>query len=866
MLGTVRWARRANAARGEAALPQPGRRPLARPPSSRGARAGRRRNFHGLMDIDTSRLLAAFDVARQALLDQRDPAGHWVGRLASSALSTATAVSALTVVSRYGKTDTSGRFADEPAEARLDALIVRGLGYLADAQNADGGWGDTDLSLSNIATTLLVKAAFRLTGMPADDEDLLGRADAYIDAQGGIPGLRRRYGRDKTFAVPILTNCALAGVVPWREVSALPFELACLPQHWFRFLRLPVVSYAIPALVAIGQAKFHFDPPWQPLRWLRRAALDKSLRVLEQMQPQSGGFLEATPLTSFVVMSLASIGHADHSVVRRGVEFLVGSAREDGSWPIDTNLATWNTTLSINALAAGQPSDGESFDVRCSMLDVGRSAARPERRTSNVQRPTSNAEFAPPTQEARLLGEAGLLDAPGDKRLLDWLLRCQLRQTHPYTGAAAGGWAWTDLSGGVPDADDTSGALLALSRFHEAGSSDEDSKERIVEAAAAGVNWLLDLQNSDGGWPTFCRGWGTMPFDRSATDLTAHALRALHEWRGVLASGESCDVGRWTLDVGRSAAAYSSTEHRTSNVDSATSLAKRIDEAIHRGFVFLRRSQHAAGSWTPLWFGNQYLAQEENPVYGTSRVLLAYRDFGRLDTPDARRGLQWLAAHQNLDGGWGGAALAGYGAPRRAGDSAAHQALGRLANGRRTASGGGGHETDGGNGPADEMTASRPSMRLHRPDHVTQGARRSIAAAPAHDEGKRTKAAGRMIDHPQSTVEETALAVEALCGAEDVLRSDALGDDASLAKALGDGVAWLVRAVETKHWIECSPIGLYFAKLWYYEKLYPLIFTVSALGTAVGHAARRTARQADEMDGRPVPPELAHPHPVSLTR
>jgi squalene-hopene/tetraprenyl-beta-curcumene cyclase len=27
-----------------------------------------------------------------------------------------------------------------------------------------------------------------------------------------------------------------------------------------------------------------------------------------------------------------------------------------------------------------------------------------------------------------------------------------------------------------------------------------------------------------------------------------------------------------------------------------------------------------------------------------------------------------------------------------------------------------------------------------------------------------------------------------------------------------------------------SPIGLYFAKLWYYEKLYPLIFTVASLG------------------------------------
>jgi squalene-hopene/tetraprenyl-beta-curcumene cyclase len=29
-----------------------------------------------------------------------------------------------------------------------------------------------------------------------------------------------------------------------------------------------------------------------------------------------------------------------------------------------------------------------------------------------------------------------------------------------------------------------------------------------------------------------------------------------------------------------------------------------------------------------------------------------------------------------------------------------------------------------------------------------------------------------------------------------------------------------------------TPIGFYFARLWYYEKLYPIIFTVAALGRA----------------------------------
>jgi len=35
--------------------------------------------------------------------------------------------------------------------------------------------------------------------------------------------------------------------------------------------------------------------------------------------------------------------------------------------------------------------------------------------------------------------------------------------------------------------------------------------------------------------------------------------------------------------------------------------------------------------------------------------------------------------------------------------------------------------------------------------------------------------------------------------------------------------------VESVAWKNPSPIGFYFAKLWYYEKLYPMIFATGAL-------------------------------------
>ncbi|MEN6496217.1 MAG: prenyltransferase/squalene oxidase repeat-containing protein, partial [Thermoguttaceae bacterium] len=152
--------------------------------------------------LSPDRLRQAYHKARQDLLDERVAAGHWVGELSSSALSTATAVSALAIVRRQTP--------DTAAKTRLTPLVDQGLQYLARSQNSDGGWGDTDKSHSNIATTMLAQAAFHLAGAAERHAAILARAEHYLQAQGGIAGLRRRYGKDKTFAVPILTNAALA--------------------------------------------------------------------------------------------------------------------------------------------------------------------------------------------------------------------------------------------------------------------------------------------------------------------------------------------------------------------------------------------------------------------------------------------------------------------------------------------------------------------------------------------------------------------------------------------------------------------------------------------------------------------------------
>ncbi len=273
--------------------------------------------------------------ARARLLAARLPAGHWEGELSSSVLSTATAACALELLRRAGDGDALAGCTDLPA------LVHGGLTWIAEHQNEDGGWGDTVDSPSNISTTALGWAALGVNPDPADvHQSAIERAEVWLQRRTGDltpPSLVRAiagvYGDDRTFSAPILTMCALAGRLgagreAWREVPALPFELAACPPGWLRRLGLPVVSYALPALISIGQVRHHHRPTRNPLtRCLRHLTRAKTLKRLQAVQPRSGGFLEAAPLTSFVLMSLVSIDQATHPVARKAAAFLSESVR-----------------------------------------------------------------------------------------------------------------------------------------------------------------------------------------------------------------------------------------------------------------------------------------------------------------------------------------------------------------------------------------------------------------------------------------------------------------------------------------------------------------------------------------------------------
>ncbi len=486
---------------------------------------------------------------KKRIVELQSEDGLWYGQLSSSAVSTAVAC-----------------FALQMNNSEEDRQIINDANrWLCEHINEDGGWGDTPDSPSNITATILAYA--NLSYAKSDSAVVLStlkQSKEWLESTiGTINGYNirtaviKKYKTDLTFSVPILTMCTISGILDestWKDIPQLPFEAALFPQGFYKLLRLPVVSYAIPALIAVGLAQHKAKRKKSPISWFRNVITAKVLRTLFSIQPSHGGFLDAPPLTGFVSSCLIYSGYKSSPITQLSLDFLRKVFREDGSCGIDTNLAVWLTAKTVKSL------EGTVF--------------------------LNNSE------NKLLIKKA--------------LLKAQFTEKHPFTGAMPGGWGWTNSPGAVPDADDTSAVLIALYIL-----MDGEISERVEQ----GINWLLELQNRDGGVPTFCRGWGKLPFDKSCPDITAHAIEALSIWK-------------------------------------KSGLKFKIDKAIVRMIKYLEKNQDPDGSWLPLWFGDQNTENHNAKVYGTSVVLSSAGKYIAQNSIDAA--VNYLVTSQNSDGSWGG--------------------------------------------------------------------------------------------------------------------------------------------------------------------------------------------------------------------
>ncbi|MBM7096203.1 squalene--hopene cyclase [Bacillus sp. H-16] len=175
-----------------------------------------------------------------------------------------------------------------------------------------------------------------------------------------------------------------------------------------------------------------------------------------------------------------------------------------------------------------------------------------------------------------------------------------------------GGWGFSDINTFLPDVDDTTAALRAIKRTVR-------EHPMYRPAWSRGADWILSMQNKDGGWGAF----------EKATDKKRITLVPFPEAGRVLIDPSTADLTGRALEF----------------------LAKDANllsphPAIDRAVNWLEQNQETDGSWYGRW-GVCY-------IYGTWAALTGLDAAGfSQNRPSVKKAVDWLSSIQNEDGGWG---------------------------------------------------------------------------------------------------------------------------------------------------------------------------------------------------------------------
>jgi len=559
------------------------------------------------------RIAAASELTRGWLLARQQGDGHWCGELEGDTILESEYILLLAWLGRE----------QSPVAKKCAAYIV-------EKQLPTGGWAMYPGGKLEISGSVKAYFALKLTGHdPHADYMRLARS-----------AIREAGGAD---AVNSFTRfyLALLGQISYEQCPAVPPELALLPtwspinlyrmSAWSRTIVVPLsIMWArrphrtLPPGCGIRELFLRDPADWPELRcpglsretswfswerffrradrtlkWLeshrwrplRRQALAAAERWMTTRFAHSDGLGAIFPPIIWSIVALKCLGYRDDSAeLRYNFDQLAAlTIEQEHTARLQPCLSpVWDTAIALRSLAV-----------------------------SGMAADDSAAE-----------------------RAVDWLLDREVTRRGDwahYADAPPAGWFFEYHNEFYPDVDDTAMVLIALAELVGEGSgfgvqgsgsvgnalcgvpapATSARRRGLIGAATRARQWLLAMQNRDGGWGAFdkdndaeflCR----VPFadhnamiDPSTPDLTGRTIEALMLWG-----------------------------------------AKRTDAAIERAVAYLRRTQDRDGSWFGRW--------GVNFIYGTWQALVGLSAAGvPTDDPAVKRGANWLLTHQHACGGWG---------------------------------------------------------------------------------------------------------------------------------------------------------------------------------------------------------------------
>jgi squalene-hopene/tetraprenyl-beta-curcumene cyclase len=534
-------------------------------------------------------LSASLDRARRRLLAMQKPDGHWCAELQGDTILESEYILLMAFLSREN---------EDP--------VRKAARYILTQERPEGGWANYPGGPLDVSVSVKAYFALKLAGHEPEAPYMV-RARNLIRQAGGAE-------RCNSFTKFYL---AFLGQIPYDNCVSVAPEIMFLPRwayinlyamsSWTRTIVVPLSIFSahqpvrhLPPEKSIAdlfladshQKRWPHEPTkrlftwhnfflgvdqlvkiwekWGP-PWVRHQAVAQASSWMRERFADSDGLGAIFPPIIYTIISLRCLGYTDDSpemryALRQLDDLMI---EEEDTLRLQPCFSpVWDTALAVNALAMADAPEDEALE-----------------------------------------------------RAADWLFDREVRRPGDWSlmnpGLEPGGWFFEYRNGFYPDVDDTAMVLMGLARAGLANACGIAERGDLHPAVRRGLNWLLGMQDSDGGWAAFDRDINRelltkIPFadhnamlDPSCPDITARVLEAL---------------GQFGFRPG--------------------------DPQVDRALEFIQRTQDPRGCWIGRW-GVNYL-------YGTWQVLQGLEAVG-LDMrhPMVRRAVGWLNDVQQPCGGWG---------------------------------------------------------------------------------------------------------------------------------------------------------------------------------------------------------------------
>lgn len=651
-------------------------------------------------------LLAGISRARDYLLSQQQPEGYWCAELEGDTILESEYILLLTFLGQ-----------------ERSARAMQAAQYILDQQLPAGGWAIYPDGPLEISASVKAYWVLKITGHDPQSEPLL-RAKAAILAAGGaekVNSFTRYY-------------MALLGAISYKKCPAVPPELMLIPS-WMPFNIYEMSAWSRTIVVPLSLLW-----AFRPVRNLPaemgmeelfvRSSAELPLTMgksenLDDMQRKTwinwNGVFNTLDLC-FKFCENIGLKPFRKLAIRRAADWMQKRfEKSDGLGAIFPPII-WSI---IGLKCLGQADD--SPDVQRALNELEQLAIESaDRRTVRLQ-PCKSPVWD--TAIATLaLREAGVPpEHPSLKKSVDWLISKEVRQPGDWTPrnpkVEPAGWYFEFNNEFYPDIDDTIMVLMTLqrclnSRQHHAWNTEvywqEPSgrsqpavsavlsergltssqaawdrltrAEPVLQSMRRGVQWVLAMQNKDGGWAAFDRDndrelFTRVPFadhnamiDPSTADITARVLEMFGRL-GVLTrhpalqrgldfvwqhqEPDHCWIGRWGINY-----LYGTWQCL---VGLAAVGIPANDSRMQRAANWLKAKQQENGGWgeTPRSYDDPTLrGTGETTPSQTAWALLGLCAAGEADSLSAERGVQYLLSTQRDDGNWDEPQYTGTGFPR----------------------------------------------------------------------------------------------------------------------------------------------------------------------------------------------------------